>query len=319
MKAQLIAELCQNHNGDLSLLKEMVWAAKESGADIVKIQSMNSADLTHRTEFDSGADENGKVRVIKRPYEPELERLAKLDLTEDAQHLFVEECHKAGVTPSTTIFSRSRIPFVASLGLDTIKVASYDCASFPMIRELAQRFKHLIISTGATYTAEIERTAQMLEGHSFALLHCVTRYPTPLEHLNLKRMNFLKNFSSTVGFSDHSSPDKTGLKASFAALAMGASHIERHFTILRPDQSKDGPVSVNAKQMKELRAFADQSEADRLSFCEQEIPEWQAMQGEEDTALSHEELLNRAYYRGRFASKDGKDTIYNWEDRVVFA
>jgi N,N'-diacetyllegionaminate synthase len=114
---EVIAEFCQNHNGERSILQEMVYAAAESGATFAKIQSMRADDLTHRPCFDEGAtDSHGAVQTIRRPYDAEYRRLKPLDLDDDDHHRFVEWCGKAGIKPLTTVFSRSRIPFVASLG-----------------------------------------------------------------------------------------------------------------------------------------------------------------------------------------------------------
>ena len=87
--AKIIAELCQNHNGDIKILEEMVHAAAESGADYAKIQSMHSTELTHRPRFDEGLIEGGKIKVIKRPFKAEYERLSKLDLDEKQHQLFL--------------------------------------------------------------------------------------------------------------------------------------------------------------------------------------------------------------------------------------
>ena len=110
MNPIIIAECCQNHNGSQELLKRMIHEAAENGADYVKIQAIRSKELTHRPRFDEGVtDENGVVQTIKRPYAPELERLSKLDLTEEQERWFVEECQKAGTKPLTTVFSRTGV------------------------------------------------------------------------------------------------------------------------------------------------------------------------------------------------------------------
>jgi len=113
---KIIAELCQNHNGDFSILKEMVHAASESGAAIVKIQSMLSKDLTHRPRFDFGdKDSLGKIKTIKRPFKTEYDRLKKLDLDDSMHYEFIELCKKYKVIAMTTIFSRSRLKFLETL------------------------------------------------------------------------------------------------------------------------------------------------------------------------------------------------------------
>ena len=111
---KIIAELCQNHNGDLKILEEMVHSASESGADYAKIQSMLSKNLTHRKRFDEGFIEGGEIRVRKRPYKAEYERLSKLDLNDEQRHIFIDYCKKYKIKPMTTIFDRSRLGFLES-------------------------------------------------------------------------------------------------------------------------------------------------------------------------------------------------------------
>jgi len=310
----IIAECCQNHNGDLAILKDMVWAAAEAGATYVKIQSMLADDLPKRERFETGTWEGETQTAIKRPYQAEYDRLKPMDIDDEAHHWFSEECAQAGIKPLTTIFSRSRIPFVASLGWEAVKVASYDCGSLPMLGELKQHFSHLYISTGATYDHEIEAAAQLMGDHGFSLLHCVTIYPTPLNEMHLARLKYLRQFTPSVGFSDHSLVARDGIKASVAAMAAGAEVVERHYTVLAPDQSRDGPVSINPAQLKELVEFSKMSTEELQDYVKREIPEFEAMIGQQTRDLSHVEVLNRDYYRGRFASRVGDGWVYNWEE-----
>lgn len=317
---EVIAEFCQNHNGDRSVLKEMVHAAAESGATFAKIQSMKAADLTHRPRFDEGAtDETGRVTVIKRPYDAEFWRLKPLDLDDDDHYRFTEWCREAGIKPLTTVFSRSRVPFVASLGLEAVKVASFDCSSFPLLRDLRQhRVPRVIVSTGVTLDSEIEEAMRVLDGVETAVLHCVSIYPTPLGEANLRKMDYLRRLCPVVGISDHSNPEKDGFKLTAAALLRGAQMVERHFTILPKDQTRDGPVSVNPQQLRELVRVSRLPAADLQSYVSEHVPELEQMLGSETRELSPTEMLNRDYYRGRFASHgpDG-EWIYNWEDRPL--
>ena len=108
-KINLIAELCQNHQGSFTILEEMVHAAKESGADYVKIQSMRSADLSFRERFENGLEEGGIVKCKKRPFRVEYERLKKLDLSVKEHFKFLEICKKYKIKPMTTIFSRKEL------------------------------------------------------------------------------------------------------------------------------------------------------------------------------------------------------------------
>jgi sialic acid synthase SpsE len=315
---RIIAELCQNYKGDLGLLKEMVWAAAEAGATFAKIQSMLADDLVYRERFEQGRWEEGTQTSIKRPYRDEYERLKPMDLSDEAHYFFAEECQRADIKPLTTVFSRSRIPFIASLGWEAVKVASYDCASLPMLQELKHRFDHLIISTGATYDGEIEAAARLMGDHPFSLLHAVTIYPTPLDELHLARMEYLRQFTPSVGLSDHTLVARDGIRAAIAAMSLGAGIIERHFTILAPEETKDGPVSVGPEELRQLVAFSKMSQADLDEYVRREIPEFNQMIGQKHRALSHTEEINRDYYRGRFASHVGDEIVYNWEDRPVF-
>ena len=130
-------------------------------------------------------------------------------------------------------------------------------------------------------------------------LHCVTIYPTPMEELHLDRLSFLRRFSKYVGYSDHSKPKETQLWASKIALALGANCIERHFTILADDQTKDGPVSISPSELKELSKFAKMSRYDMMQEIKNEYPNWEISRGNAHREMSNTEMLNRDYYRGR--------------------
>ena len=310
---KIIAELCQNHNGDVNILKDMIWRAADSGASHVKIQTIFSEDLTFRERFEDGVTSNGIIKSIKRPYSHEFERLSKLDLGFDTHALFIDECSSAGVIPLTTVFNRSRLESIIELGFKEIKIASYDCASFPLINALKNKFNHIYVSTGATHDSEIETTADILSDQNFSFLHCVTIYPTPVDKLNLNRIDYLRQFTNSVGFSDHTRPKQHGIDPDIVALWKDADVIERHFTILDSSQTKDGPVSVNPEQLKNIVDYSKYSH-DELSKLVKNIPDYDKMLGSKTHSLSEEELLNRDYYRGRFASKINGKTIYNWEE-----
>jgi sialic acid synthase SpsE len=316
MKKAIIAECCQNHNGNLEILKDMVWAAAEAGADYVKIQDINSNELTKRERFEQGIVEAGIKKAIKRPYQPEYERLKKLDLDEKVYSWFIDECKRAGVYPLTTVFTRGNVEQFAKFGWKFIKIASYDCASIPLLRDVKGRFDHIFVSTGATFDYEIEEAAKTLSDTSFSFLHCVTIYPTPLSELHLSRMEFLRCFTPSVGFSDHSLTERDGIKASVVALYLGADVIERHFTILKPWETKDGPVSITPDQLKALSVLAHAKPEIQKDWIDENVGDFSMMIGQKHRELSREELLNRDYYRGRFATHvPGGEVIYNWEDR----
>jgi len=319
----IIAECCQNHNGDYGLLKEMTYAAAEAGADYVKIQTIFADRLSFRPQFQSGLMEDEIVKVIKRPFEPEYERMKGLELTREQMSDFVALCGQLNVRPLTTCFTRQDVNMIKELGFNEIKVASYDCASFQMIRELKPKFGRLIVSTGASYDDEIEKCASLLEGADYALLHCVSVYPTPLRMANINRLQFLKKFNAPVGFSDHSSNiGNEHLVASAAAIHYGADILERHFTILDSSASKDGPVSISTDDISWLKMFSKQNASDQIQSLDHKFADWRRCLGSEQRSLSDDELLNRDYYRGRFCSKfedssGNKRQVFNWEESEI--
>ncbi len=318
--AILIAELCQNHNGDTVLLEEMVAAAAESGADYAKIQSIDSNELTFRERFENGINEGGKVKVINRPYQKELDRLKKLDLSNEVQINFHNICKKYNIKPMTTIFTRGKINLVNKMNLDTLKISSFDCASFKLIDDLKKvKAKNFIISTGATFDREIKKTSEIMKKNNlnFAFLHCISIYPTTLEVANLNRINFLKKFSSKVGISDHSNPEVYKYKIIAGSLVLGAEIVEKHFTILPKESTKDGVVSANSKQLKEISRICKMNINDLNNYVKDEVNEFEIMKGNLTRELTDTELLNRDYYQGRFASKVKDEIIFNWDEKEI--
>lgn len=313
---KIIAEFCQNHNGNYDTLSRMIGEAAEGGATHAKIQTIFADDLSYRPEFEEGqTTSDGRVAVIKRPYQPEYERLQKLELTYEQHRRFVEDCRAAGLEPLTTAFNLTCIPEIRDLGWRSIKVASYDCGSIPLIEALADNFQELIVSTGASYDEEIEATAALLQGRgvNFTLLHCVTLYPTPLEAMHLHRLAYLSGLAPSVGLSDHSLVARDGVKADLVAIHLGADAIERHFTVLPEDQTRDGKVSITKAHLREMVDFAAMDHATQEAYLAEHVPERKIMMGQQKRPLSDAELLNRAYYRGRFCNKRGDRQIYNWE------
>jgi N,N'-diacetyllegionaminate synthase len=316
---QFIAEFCQNHNGSSEVLARMIDAAAKVGASHAKVQHIYAANLAYRPQFEEGLAADGVTYAIKRPYRAEFERLSHLELSEQDCRSFVRRCRDAGLIPMTTCFNRSAAEEIGDLGFEEVKVASYDCASFPMLRELRTLFKRLIVSTGATYDDELSLAAKILQGHEFALLHCVTIYPTPLDVTNLARLSLLRRLSPAVGFSDHSLVEREAMWPAKIAVHCGAQIVERHFTILGPTETRDGPVSVGPQHVGDLLAFSRMSAEDQKQALDAGCPNWRSAIGSETRVMSEAELLNRDYYRGRFASRrkgcrEGRNMIFNWEE-----
>ena len=150
-------------------------------------------------------------KIFKRPFRAEYDRLSKLTLSDELVSLFIKTCINKNVIPLTTCFIRADITNIINQGFKEIKVASYDCSSYQMLRELSPKFDHIYVSTGATFDREVIYASSILKKYakSFSLMQCTTIYPTQLSQINLDRLKFLNNLSENFGFSDHSATERT--------------------------------------------------------------------------------------------------------------
>lgn len=316
-KINFIAELCQNHLGKFENIKKMTEKCVENGANTIKLQSIYTKNLTFRPEFENGVKIKNKIYKIKRPYKKEFNRLKKLEINLKDLEKFIKLCEQLNVEPSVTCFSRNDIKSLKNIGFNTIKVASYDCASFKFLKELKSNFNKLIISTGATYDNEIIKASEIVKKNC-TFLHCVTIYPTPLNEMHLNRIDFLKKKFGKAGFSDHSLGfGKFRNLASKIAVYKGASILERHITIMDKNKTKDGPVSIQPEDIREVINFSQLSKSDQKIYLSENYNyNIKKTFGLSKRNLSHKEILNRDYYRGRFSSYDKKSQrmIYNWEE-----
>jgi sialic acid synthase SpsE len=289
VKSVLVAEVCQNHGGSRRKLLEHVRAASDSGADFVKFQLIRARDLTWRPEFEHGGT------GIERPYGDEYSRLSGLDV----ELSWIEEAcvlaHERGIKTMVTPFTRGHAVYLRHLSIDAVKVASYDCYSSPLLEELAALGYPLYISTGGATEEEVSRAAEVAGGRLACLLHCVSIYPTPRHQWKISRIHALRKYCSIVGFSDHSSCETSPFDAALAAVDAGATVIERHFRVGRIEETKDGPVSLNPRQFKQLRALCD-------SRREKTVSAPDIMSAAADWVINEEEMRNREYYHGRFST-----------------
>ncbi len=265
LKVRIVADIGSNHLGNMAIAEAMVSAAAEVGVDMVKFQSWQASKL--RPDFPD--------------YQATFARHLSTELSDEDHYRLVNFCREKGVEFLTTCFDLERVDFLAGLGLRTIKVASPDCASFRLLDRLMEKFEHLIISTGMSTDEEVERMIRHTRGHKVTVLHCVSLYPTPLDKVNLERMNWLRSFGVEVGFSDHS----LGVEASMLAISMGAQMVEKHFTLSRRLPGKDQAVSGTPEEFAQLVAWA--------ALVEQ-------MKGQAHPGMSEEELKLRALYVGKW-------------------
>ena len=251
-KVNIIAEIGANHNGDMTLAKEMIHAAHESGADYAKFQSWRSEKIPLGPWDDS---------------EPFFQFNSKRDFYNTAElsdldhYDLMEFCQSLGIKFLTTCFDRERNSFLSTLGLNTIKVASCDLGSTKMISELSVNFETILLSTGMGSMDEVRTACNLLmrETKNFAMLYCVAEYPTDLTSVSLPRMHAIRDMlpsTNNFGISDHS------LGTSMAKLAVihGAQWIEKHFTIDRNIPGPDNHMSMLPEEIRSIRNFCDDFE-----------------------------------------------------------
>jgi len=250
MKTLIIAEAGVNHNGDMSLAKELIAAAAAAGADLVKFQTFIAANIISRSapkaEYQKGATD---------PQESQQEMVRKLELTRENHLELIAECQKQGIGFFSTAFDQDSIDLLEELGgSDIVKVPSGELTNLPYLRYLTRREKRVLLSTGMADLGEIEAAINVVEQagtprDKITVLHCTTEYPTPMEDVNLRAMvNIGKAFGVSVGYSDHT----PGIEIPIAAVALGATVIEKHFTL---DRNLPGPDHRASLEPNELKAM----------------------------------------------------------------
>ncbi len=266
-KTYIIADISSNHMGNMAIAQAMIDVAANIGIDCVKFQSWKAGSL--RKDFPD--------------YNATYNRHKKTELSEDDHLLLIEHCKKNSIDFLTTCFDLNRIDFLASLGIDTIKVASPDCGSIRLLESLMKHFKKLIISTGMTQDTDVQKAIEVTRGHDVVFLHCVSLYPTPPEKVNMKRLDWLKSMGVRVGYSDHT----MGVDAGKLAISRGAEILEKHYTLSRDLPGKDQAMSMMPEELAELCRFAKVVER---------------MDGVSQPELSEDEKKLRAIYVGKWGN-----------------
>lgn len=241
----IIAEAGVNHNGSLRLAKKLVDKAVWAGADCIKFQTFNSEKLVSKNA--AKADYQKKTTGNT---ENQLDMLKKLELTPKQFINLKDYCQKKGITFLSTPFDLESINFLASIGIKTWKIPSGEITNYPYLRTIGKRKENVIMSTGMSTIAEVKNAIAVLRKFGtkkITLLHCTTEYPAPYNSVNLQAMHTLKKeFGYDVGYSDHTN----GIEISVAAVAMGATIIEKHFTL---DHNMEGPDHKASLEPEELR------------------------------------------------------------------
>ena len=250
-KTIIIAEAGVNHNGSLEMAKELIIAAADANADYVKFQTFNS-DLVVTGSADKAAYQIKNTGVK----ESQLEMISKLELSHKDHYELKEYANQYGIKLFSTAFDLPSIDFLRELDIDRFKIPSGEITNLPYLRHAAAFGKPIILSTGMSNLGEIEDALKVLEEggmdrNHITLLHCTSEYPAPFIDVNLIAIKTLEQaFGLEVGYSDHTE----GIEVSIAAVALGATIIEKHFTL---DKNLPGPDHKASVEPEELRSLVD--------------------------------------------------------------
>lgn len=249
-KTVIIAEAGVNHNGSLDLAKRLVDAAAEAGADYIKFQTFKAGKLVSR----QAKKADYQLENLSGGDDSQYAMLKELELSE-ADHLeLIEHCRKRGVNFFSTAFDLESIDFLSTLHLGFWKIPSGEITNFPYIKRIAQHGEPVILSTGMSTLDEILDAITVLNTYGvpkerITVLHCNTEYPTPYEDVHLRAMKTIAEcFGVKVGYSDHT----CGIEVSLAAVALGATVIEKHFTLDRNLPGPDHKASLEPQELKQM-------------------------------------------------------------------
>lgn len=277
MKTLIIAEAGVNHNGSLELAKRMADAAKAAGADIVKYQTAipELVISTYAQKAEYQKEQTGEE-------ESQLEMVRKIHFDFEGHRELQAYCRSIGIEYLSTPFDLASIDFLESLDMPVFKIPSGEITNLPYLEKVAALHKPVILSTGMSELSEVGDALRILrEGGAgeITVLHCNTEYPTPLKDANVRAMlDIREHFGTPVGYSDHT----LGLAAPLAAVALGATVIEKHFTL---DKNMDGPDHKASMDPEELTALV------------KAIRETEQVLGDGHKAVTDSERKNKAVAR----------------------
>ncbi len=248
-KTIIIAEAGVNHNGDIKKALQLVKAAYESGADIVKFQTFKTNEVVTQNACKADYQKKGDLKK-----ESQKEMIEKLELSDSEHKILKDYCDEIGIEFLSTAFDLGSINFLNSYNLKRFKIPSGEINNFPFLRLIGSLGKPLILSTGMSNLSDIENAIEILENagtlrNQITVLHCTTEYPAPIDEVNLNAMNSIaKAFGVKIGYSDHT----LGIEVPIAAAALGATIIEKHITL---DKNLVGPDHAASLEPHEFKAM----------------------------------------------------------------
>lgn len=248
MKTFIIAEAGVNHNGSIKIAKKLIDKAVECGADAIKFQTFKAERIV--AKFTPLADyQKGSVRK-KSQYA----LLKELELSERDFISLYEYCKKRNIIFISSPFDVESAKFLYKLGMKIFKIPSGEITNYPLLKEIGGYRKKVIISTGMAKLGEIEEALEVIlkagtKKENLTVLHCNTEYPTPFKDVNLYAMLTIREaFKINVGYSDHT----MGIEVPIAAVALGASVIEKHFTLDKNMKGPDHKASLEPAEFKKM-------------------------------------------------------------------
>lgn len=249
-KVLIIAEAGVNHNGSIELAKKLVDAAALAGVDYVKFQSFKAENLVSK---DAKKAEYQQINMADGD-DLQFTMLKKLELSPEQHIELIAYCNEKGIKFFSTAFDLESIDFLASLKLGLWKIPSGEITNYPYLKQIALKKEPVILSTGMCDMTDIDNAIQVLlkfgvTKEQITVLHCNTEYPTPMHDVNLNAMKTIADkFEVNIGYSDHTK----GIEVPIAAVALGATIIEKHFTL---DKTMEGPDHKASLEPQELIAM----------------------------------------------------------------
>ena len=246
----IIAEAGVNHNGSMENAFRLVDAAADAGADYIKFQTFKAEKLVSG----SAKKADYQIQNTRNAEETQLQMLQKLELSQEQHAQLIAYCRKKNIQFFSTAFDLDSLEYLYEVGLKMVKIPSGEITNLPYLRKAACLFRQVILSTGMTTISEIKDAVSVftdagIPKENITILHCNTEYPTPMDDVNLKAMLHIQElFGTEVGYSDHT----LGIEVPIAAVALGASIVEKHFTL---DKTMNGPDHSASLEPDELKAM----------------------------------------------------------------
>lgn len=245
----IIAEAGVNHNGSIELAKKLIDVAVESNADAVKFQTFKTENVISKN-----AEKADYQKETTNSDESQFDMVKKLELDIDTHKELIKYCNEVGIMFLSTPFDHDSIDLLDELGLEIFKIPSGEITNLPYLRHIGGLKKKVILSTGMADIGEIEDALDILISagtlkQNITVLHANTMYPTPMEDVNLNAMVTIGNtFDIDYGYSDHT----LGIEVDVAAVAMGATCIEKHFTLDNNMEGPDHKASLEPSELNEM-------------------------------------------------------------------